>query len=78
MSPGLRATSDKAAATVPFAPAAALPEDLAGVRPTVKRVERAADVGVVLPLAFLTYWVSMASNRPSPARCSAVPVGGLP
>jgi hypothetical protein len=43
MSPGLRAMSDKAAAAVPFARAAALLEDLAGVRLTVKRVERAAE-----------------------------------
>jgi hypothetical protein len=43
MSPGLRAMSDKAAAAVPFAPAAGLLEDLAGVRLTVKRVERAAE-----------------------------------
>jgi hypothetical protein len=43
MSPGLRAMSDKAAAAVPFARAAALLEDLAGVGLTVKRVERAAE-----------------------------------
>jgi hypothetical protein len=43
MSPGLRAMSDKAAAAVPFAPAAGLLADLAGVRLTVKRVERAAE-----------------------------------
>jgi hypothetical protein len=43
MSPGLRAMSDKAAAAVPFAQAAGLLEDLAGVRLTVKRVERAAE-----------------------------------
>ncbi|HYM56281.1 MAG TPA: ISKra4 family transposase, partial [Solirubrobacteraceae bacterium] len=42
-SPGLRAMSDKAAAAVPFAHAARLLEDLAGVRLTVKRVERAAE-----------------------------------
>jgi len=43
MSPGLRAMSDKAAAAVPFGPAAGLLDDLAGVRLTVKRVERAAE-----------------------------------
>jgi hypothetical protein len=43
MSPGLRAMSDKAAAAVPFAQAAGLLEHLAGVRLTVKRVERAAE-----------------------------------
>ena len=45
MSPGLRAMSGKAAAAVPFAQAAGLLEDLAGVRLTVKRVERAAEAG---------------------------------
>jgi hypothetical protein len=43
MSPGLRAMNDKAAAAVPFARAAGLLEDLAGVRLTAKRVERAAE-----------------------------------
>ena len=43
MSPGLRAMSGKAAAAVPFAPAAGLLDDLAGVPLTVKRVERAAE-----------------------------------
>jgi hypothetical protein len=43
MSPGLAAMNDKAAAAVPFARAAGLLDDLAGVRLTVKRVERAAE-----------------------------------
>jgi hypothetical protein len=43
MSPGLRAMNDQAAATGPFAEAARLLENLAGVRLTVKRVERAAE-----------------------------------
>ncbi len=43
MSPGLAAMTDKAAAAVPFAQAAGLLEELAGVRLTVKRVERAAE-----------------------------------
>jgi hypothetical protein len=43
MSPGLRAMNDIAAAAAPFAPAAGLLEDLAGVCLTVKRVERAAE-----------------------------------
>jgi len=43
MSPGLRAMNDKAAAAVPFTPAAGLLAGLAGVRLTVKRVERAAE-----------------------------------
>jgi hypothetical protein len=43
MSPGLAAMTDLAAAAGPFAKAAVLLEDLAGVRLTAKRVERAAE-----------------------------------
>ena len=43
MSPGLAAMNDLAAAAGPFAGAARLLEDLAGVRLTVKRAERAAE-----------------------------------
>jgi hypothetical protein len=43
MSPGLTAMNDKAAAASPFTKAAGLLEDLAGIRLTVKRVERAAE-----------------------------------
>ena len=43
MSPGLAAMNDRAAAAVPFKGAAGLLEDLAGVRLTAKRVERAAE-----------------------------------
>jgi hypothetical protein len=43
MSPGLAAMTDLAAAAGPFAAAAGLLEDLAGVRLTAKRVERAAE-----------------------------------
>jgi hypothetical protein len=43
MSPGLAAMAATAGAAVPFARAARLPEDLAGVRLTVKRVERSAE-----------------------------------
>jgi hypothetical protein len=43
MSPGLAAMTDRAAAAAPFAKAAALLEDLAGITLTVKRVERAAE-----------------------------------
>jgi len=42
-SPGLTAMNDRAAAAGPFAGAAGLLEDLAGVRLTAKRVERAAE-----------------------------------
>jgi hypothetical protein len=43
MSPGLAAMNDRAAAAVPFAQAAALLQELAGIRLTVKRAERAAE-----------------------------------
>jgi hypothetical protein len=43
LSPGLTAMNDRAAAAGPFAGAAGLLEDLAGVRLTAKRVERAAE-----------------------------------
>jgi hypothetical protein len=43
MSPGLAAMNDRAAAAVPFKEAARLLEDLAGIRLTAKRVERAAE-----------------------------------
>jgi hypothetical protein len=43
MSPGLAAMTDRAAAAAPFARAAGLLEDLAGIRLTAKRVERAAE-----------------------------------
>jgi hypothetical protein len=43
MSPGLAAMTDRAASAVPFAQAARLLEELAGVRLTAKRSERAAE-----------------------------------
>jgi hypothetical protein len=43
MSPGLTRMNDRAAAAAPFAKAAGLLDDLAGVHLTVKRVERAAE-----------------------------------
>jgi hypothetical protein len=43
MSPGLAMMTDRAAAAGPFAEAAGLLEDLAGVRLTAKRVERSAE-----------------------------------
>jgi len=43
LSPGLAAMTDRAAAAVPFAQAAGVLEELAGVRLTAKRVERAAE-----------------------------------
>ena len=73
MSPGLRAMSGKAAAAVPFARRAGLLEDLAGVRLTVKRVERAAEAsGASLAAA------SAAGPASSPAaswsRCRRAPL----
>lgn len=44
MSPGLAAMNDRAAAAVPFAQAAALLEELAGVRLTVNRLTRSAPI----------------------------------
>lgn len=43
LSPGLRAMTDRVGAAVPFARAADLLADLAGIRLTTKRVERAAE-----------------------------------
>ena len=43
MSPGLAAMNDRAAAAAPFREAARLLEDLAGIRLTARRVERAAE-----------------------------------
>jgi len=43
LSPGLAAMNDRAAAAVPFREAARLLEDLAGIRLTAKRAERAAE-----------------------------------
>jgi hypothetical protein len=43
LSPGLAAMNDRAAAAVPFAQAAALLEELAGIRLTAKRAERGAE-----------------------------------
>jgi hypothetical protein len=45
MSPGLAAMTSRAGAAMPFARAAGLLEDLAGVRLDVKRVERSAEAG---------------------------------
>jgi hypothetical protein len=47
MSPELAAMNDRAAAAMPFARAAGLLEDLAGIRLTAKRVERAVEAGLV-------------------------------
>jgi hypothetical protein len=74
MSPGLRAMSDKAAAAVPFAPAAGLLEDLAGVRLTVKRVERAAEAsGAALAAASRSRAGLIARRKLVPMRPEPLP-----
>ena len=63
MSPGLTAMSDKAAAAVPFAQAAGLLEDLAGVRLTVKRVERAAEASGAAQAAVVRERAALVTSR---------------
>jgi hypothetical protein len=63
MSPGLAAMNDRAAATGPFAQAAGLLEDLAGVRLTVKRVERAAEASGTAQAAALRERTAMITAR---------------
>ncbi|MGH3191307.1 MAG: hypothetical protein ACRDOL_29480 [Streptosporangiaceae bacterium] len=63
MSPGLTAMNDKAAAAGPFAQAAGLLEDLAGVRLTVKRVERAAEASGAAQAAAVRERATMITAR---------------
>ncbi len=63
MSPGLAAMNDRAAATGPFAQAAGLLADLAGVRLTVKRVERAAEASGAAQSAALRERAAMITAR---------------
>jgi hypothetical protein len=63
MSPGLAAMNDKAAATGPFAQAAGLLADLAGVRLTVKRVERAAEASGAAQAAAIRERAAMITAR---------------
>jgi hypothetical protein len=63
MSPGLRAMNDQAAAAGPFAKAARLLEDLAGVRLTVKRVERAAEASGAAQAAAARYRAALITAR---------------
>jgi hypothetical protein len=73
MSPGLAAMNDRAAAAGPFAGAASLLGDLAGVRLTAKRVERAAEAsGAALAAAGRDHAQLIAARKlvpfpPSPA-----------
>jgi hypothetical protein len=68
MSPGLQVMSGKAAAAMPFARAACLLEDLAGVRLTVKRVERAAEAGGAALAAASRSWAGLIAG------CKLVPM----
>jgi hypothetical protein len=63
MSPGLRAMNDQAAAAGPFAKAARLLENLAGVRLTVKRVERAAEASGTAAAAAVRDQAAMITAR---------------
>jgi hypothetical protein len=84
ISPGLQAMSDKAAAAVPFAQAAGLLEELAGVRLDVKRVERAAEAsGAALAAASrsragLIARRKLARSLPSRCRTSSTPSSTAP
>ena len=63
VSPGLTAMNDIAAAAGPFAKAARLLEDLAGVRLTVKRVERAAEASGAAQAAAVRERSSLIARR---------------
>jgi hypothetical protein len=54
LSPGLRAMTDRAGAAVPFAQAASLLTDLAGITLTTKRIERSAEADGAAAAAALT------------------------
>ena len=75
MSPGLAAMNDLAAAAGPFAGAARLLEELAGVRLTARRVERAAEAsGTAVAAAGRGRAALIASRKLVPA--PAVPAAG--
>jgi hypothetical protein len=63
LSPGLRTMNDQAAAAAPFAKAARLLENLAGVRLTVKRVERAAEASGTAAAAAIACRAAMITAR---------------
>jgi hypothetical protein len=63
MSPGLRAMNDEVAAAGPFVKAARLLEVLAGVRLTVKRVERAAEASGAAAAAAVRDLTSLVTAR---------------
>jgi len=63
MSPGLAAMNDLAAASGPFAGAARLIGELAGIRLTVKRVERAAEASGTIAAALVRERARLISTR---------------
>src|SRR6266849_791865 len=63
LSPGLTAMNDRAAADGPFAKAARLLEDLAGVRLTAKRVERAAEASGAAQAAAVRERAALITSR---------------
>ena len=63
MSPGLAAMNDLAAAAGPFAKAARLLEELAGVRLTAKRVERAAEASGTATAAAVRERAALITSR---------------
>ena len=74
LSPGLAAMNDLAAAAGPFAGAARLLEELAGIRLTVKRVERAAEAsGAAIAAAGRDRAALIASRRLVPLPPSPLP-----
>ena len=74
MSPGLAAMNDLAAAAGPFAGAARLIEELAGIRLTVKRVERAAEAsGTALAAAVRDRAALIATRKVVPLPPSPLP-----
>jgi hypothetical protein len=74
MSPGLAAMNDLAAAAGPFAGAARLLEELAGVRLAVKRVERAAEAsGAAVAEAGREHAVLIAARKVVPLPPSPLP-----
>jgi hypothetical protein len=74
MSPGVAAMNDQAAAAVPFAQAAGLLEELAGVRLTVKRAERAAETsGAAVAAAVRERAALIAGRKLAPLPPSPLP-----
>jgi hypothetical protein len=74
MSPGLAAMTDRAGAAIPFRDAASLLEDLAGVRLTARRVERAAEAsGTALAAAVRGRAALIAARKLVPLPPSPLP-----